>query len=57
VRIDAPAYAAGQVATKATPAERDVAVLRHLREQEPDDFDFRFRAAFQLAVATSGTLP
>ncbi|HTV28294.1 MAG TPA: hypothetical protein VMF32_10980, partial [Xanthobacteraceae bacterium] len=57
VRIDAPAYAADLVATRTTPTELDVAVLRHLREQNPDEFDFRFRAAFQLAVAISGTLP
>ena len=57
VRIDAPAYAAGLIATKVAPNEWDVAVLRHLREQDPDEFDYRFRTAFQLAVATAGTLP
>ncbi len=57
VRVDAPTYAASMIATKSVPNERDVAVLRHLREQDPDEFDYRFRAAFQLTVATLGTLP
>lgn len=57
VLIDAPAYAAGLIAARILPTERDIAVLRHCREQDPDEFDHRFRAAFQLAVAISGTLP
>ena len=57
VLIDAPAYAAGLIAARIVPGEGDVAVLRHCREQDPDEFDHRFRAAFQLAVAHSGTLP
>jgi hypothetical protein len=57
VRVDATAYAAGLVAARIAPNERDIAVLRHCREPDPDEFDRRFRAAFQLAVATSGTLP
>lgn len=57
VRVDAPAYAAGLITARMTPTERDIAVLRYCREQDADEFDFRFRTAFQLAVATAGTLP
>jgi hypothetical protein len=57
VRADAPAYAAGVVSANLPRDERDVAVLRHIRAQDPDEFDNRFRAAFQLAVAISGNLP
>ena len=57
VRVDASAYAAGLIAAGITPTEKDIAVLRYCREQDADEFDFRFRTAFQLAVATAGTLP
>jgi hypothetical protein len=57
VKIDAPAYAAGLVSQGLIRSERDVAVLRHVREQDTEDFNLRFRVAFQFAVATTGTLP
>ncbi len=57
VRVDAPAYAASLIVARTTPVEKDIAVLRYCREQDADEFDFRFRTAFQLAVATAGTLP
>lgn len=57
VKVDAPAYAAGLVSQSLIRNERDVAVLRHVREQDTEDFNLRFRVAFQFAVATTGTLP